>query len=104
MSVPKADYRPGRGEAMLAAHRRRREAARRLPPLDCGCRDPWTCRHHDGPLSERQLDAYADAAEHLLTVGVTPAPNLPAMRRMWRRGGDELRLAVQIAQRWELAA
>jgi hypothetical protein len=24
--------------------RRRREASYRLPPLDCGCRDPWPCR------------------------------------------------------------
>lgn len=23
---------------------RRREAAKRLPPLRCGCQDPWTCR------------------------------------------------------------
>ena len=67
-------------------------------------RDPWTCRHHDGPPSEKMLDAYAEAAAHLVNIGLTPGPNIPAMRRMWRRGGDGFRLAVQIAERWGLAA
>lgn len=85
--------------------RRRRDTAYRLPPLDCGQhRDPWLCRCHDGPPSDRELDAYADAAQHLMEQGLTPAPNPVAMRRMWRRGGDDLRRAVQIAERWELAA
>ena len=38
------DDRPGRGEAMLAAHRRRRDAALRLPPLASGRRDPFSYR------------------------------------------------------------
>jgi hypothetical protein len=86
---------------MLAGHRRRREAADRLPRLMCSCGDPWVCRHYDGPPSERQLDAYQQAAEHLLDHGLLPAPNIPAMRRMWRRGGTGLKLVMHIAQRWE---
>lgn len=31
-----------------AANRRRTEAARRMPPLACGCRDPFTTRHQEG--------------------------------------------------------
>jgi hypothetical protein len=49
------------------------------------------------------LDAYQDAAEHLLALDLPPAPNVVAMRRMWRRGGDGLRLAARIAEHWGLA-
>jgi hypothetical protein len=92
------------GRVMLTGLKRRRDASRRLAPLPCGCRDPWPCRHYDDQPSQRQLDAYAEAAEHLLNVGMLPAPNVPAMRRMWRRRGCGQRLAVHIAERWELAA
>lgn len=80
----------------IAGLRRRRAATYRLPALDCGHADP-TCRH-DTPTS-----GYAQAAAHLLQLGLTPAPNLPALRNMWRAGGDNQRLAIQIAQRWEAA-
>ncbi|MEV4212929.1 hypothetical protein [Micromonospora sp. NPDC049662] len=31
-----------------AANQRRTEAARRLPPMPCGCRDPFTMKHREG--------------------------------------------------------
>lgn len=68
----------------------------------CECRDPAGCRHHR-PQSQTQLDAYRAAAEHLLSLDLPPAPDVVAMRVMWRRGGASQRLAVLIAQRWELA-
>lgn len=83
---------------------RRRDAAQRAEPLACGCRDPWPCRCHDDEPSEHQLDAYRDAAEHLLGLNLLPAPNAAAMRQMWRRGGDAQRLARHIAERWEMTA
>ena len=59
----------------LAGLRRRREAARRLPPLECcGCRDPWTCRHHDDPKPYRRLWP---------VVSVSAARG--ALRRAWCR-------------------
>lgn len=83
---------------------RRRDAAHRSEPLECGCRDPWTCRCRDSEPSEHQLDAYQDAAEHLLDLNLLPAPNVVAMRQMWRRGGDTQRLARRIAEQWEISA
>lgn len=77
---------------------RRREASYRLPPLEhSGRRDPW---HYDPP-GER---GYEDAAAHLLELGLTPAPHVPAMRSMWKRGGRSFRAARIIAERWGLAA
>ena len=43
-------------DGVAADLRRRWEASWRLPPLDCGCRDPWPCRCTDPPLSEHTLD------------------------------------------------
>lgn len=84
--------------------RQRRSASYRLPALNCGCRDPWPCRHPDDQVTDREVNGYRDAAQHLLAHGLTPVPNLPAMRAMWKRGGDQQRLAMQIAGRWETAA
>lgn len=67
----------------LAALRRRREASRRLPPLACGCVDPWTCRCDDPPPSEKMLDAATDAAEHLMLLGFAPVFGLATVRAMW---------------------
>jgi hypothetical protein len=83
--------------------RARRQASYRLAPLDCGCRDPWPCRHTEPPPSERQADAYRDAVLHLTGLGLTPAPRLPEMRDLWRRGPAERRLIGELATRWELA-
>uniref|UniRef100_A0A5Q5BKW4 Uncharacterized protein n=2 Tax=unclassified Mycobacterium TaxID=2642494 RepID=A0A5Q5BKW4_MYCSS len=90
----------------IAGLRRRRAATYRLPVLACGCADPWTCRHHTkhGSVTDQFVDGYRDAAEHLLASGLTPPPNLPAMRAMWKRGGHDQRLAVRIAELWQVAA
>lgn len=50
--------------AMLA---RRSDAARRLPPLDCGCSDPATVRHRTGACTRRvdEIDEpTSDYADH----------------------------------------
>ncbi|OWL92844.1 hypothetical protein B7435_33390 [Mycolicibacterium peregrinum] len=90
----------------MAGLRRRRAATYRLPVHDCGHADPWTCKCHDDSdtTTDQYIDGYRDAAQHLLAQGLTPAPNLPAMRGMWKRGGDDQRLAMRIAQLWEVAA
>jgi hypothetical protein len=88
----------------IAGLRRRRAATYRVEQLDCGCRDPWTCRHYDGGPSERLVDGYRDAVQHLDAAGLLAAPRIPEMQIMWRRGGDDQRLAREIAERWELAA
>ncbi|OBB08921.1 hypothetical protein A5668_11945 [Mycolicibacterium fortuitum] len=89
----------------MAGLRRRRAATYRLPALDCGHTDPWVCDcRNDIEMTDQYVDGYRDAAEHLLSQGLTPAPNLPAMRAMWKRGGDDQRLAMRIAQLWETAA
>lgn len=75
--------------------RRRRAASWRSPVLECGRADPW---HYPPPCN-----GYEDAAEHLLRLGYVPAPNLHAMRRMWRQGGTARRLAMEIAERWYAA-
>ena len=68
--------------------RRRRAAAHRSIPLDCGCRDPWPCRCTEPPLSERALDAWVAAAWHLLELGHMPLVPLEVRRALWRRPAD----------------
>ncbi len=61
-------------------HRRREIAMRALPldidrsaPLDCLCRDPWTCRCHEKCcLTEQYIDSWRYAVLHLLALGITP--------------------------------
>jgi len=48
------------------------------------------------------ISGYRDAAEHLLHLGLLPAPLLPEMRALWRRGPEEQRLVAEITSRWEL--
>ena len=88
--------------------RRRRAASYRCEPLDCGHRDPSSCRCHDDPptdlTSELQVDAYRDTAVMLLGSGLSPGTNVPAMRVLWRRGGWEQRLVQTITLQWEVAA
>ena len=64
---------------------RRRGQSRRSVPLDCGCRDPWPCRCTEPPLSDRRLDAWQDAAEHILASGRMPLVPLEVRRALWRR-------------------
>lgn len=77
---------------------RRHEAAVRLPQLDCGCADPWTCRHSIVPaLSDNQIDGYADAARYILeTTGCTPILPLDVVRALYRRGGQDRALAEKL--------
>ncbi len=63
--------------------RHRRAATYRLPRLDCGHADPWTCRHDNGELT---TDSAIAAAEHLLHNGLTPAFTTEAARALWRVG------------------
>ena len=80
----------------VASLRRRRAASWRLPVLDSGRSDPWY--YGDGP----ELRGYEAAAHHLLGNGLTPAPNLPALRAMRSCGGAAQRAAEVIADAWEL--
>lgn len=75
---------------------RRREAAWRLVPLDCGCRDPWVCRCTEPPPSDRQLDAWRDAALYVLRGHQIPVLPLEALRGLYRRGGPDRVLAEQL--------
>lgn len=81
----------------VAAGRRRHEAARRLLALESGRSDPW---RYPAP----GVDGYDDAAQHLLSLGLTPAPNHEALRAMWRRGGRSRRAAELVSERWDLEA
>ena len=73
--------------------RLRRGASRRMVPLDCGCRDPWPCRCTEPPLSEAALDAWHDAALHVLASGEIPLVPIEVRRAWWKRGGADRRLA-----------
>jgi hypothetical protein len=85
-----ANYTGHRAEQQL---RCRRSASRRLAILDSGRADPQA---YEPP----GVIGYEDAAFHLLSMGLTPAPNLPAMRAMWAAGGESRRVAQVIAERW----
>ena len=54
--------------------------------------------------SPRQVWAYEAAVSHLLAHSLTPAPNVPALRVMWKAGPQSRRLAQVIADRWELSS
>ena len=86
----------------LTGLRRRREASRRLIPLDCACRtaDPWTCRCTRSSLSERMVDGGRAAALHLLDVGCAPIVELDVLRALHKRGGHDRQLAQRL---WGLA-
>lgn len=84
-------------KAIARKQRRRRARSWRLPTLDSGRSDPWW---YPGP-GER---GYEDAAGHLLDHGLTPAPNLLALRSMWKAGSDSRRVAQVIVERWEPVA
>ncbi len=88
----------------IAGLKRRREAARRLPRLEgCTTSDPWTHRRADR-ITEQYIDGYKATAQHQLANGLAPTPNLHAMRAMWKRGGHDQRIAMQIAELWETPA
>jgi hypothetical protein len=67
-----------------APHRqlqRRQHAAARLPPLECGCRDPWLCRCDGDPLGE----ALSRTASPPLSLTAA----LDALRRAWMNAADD---------------
>lgn len=80
----------------VAAMKRRRAAARRLMPLDCGCPDPWPCRCSLPPLSDKMIDAGRDAALHILESGRVPLLAIEVLQALWRRGGPDRVLAEQL--------
>jgi hypothetical protein len=87
----------------IAGIRRRRAAKHRVPVQECGRHaDPWPCRCYDTPESpERNAAGYRAAARHLIKAGLLPAPNLGAMRTMWRLDVENRELARYIAERWQ---
>lgn len=86
----------------IAGLHRRRAATYRAEPLKCSCRDPWTCKCYSDSddTTDQYIDGYRDAAQHLLAHGLTPAPNVVAMRGLWGRGGTDRDLARTVAERW----
>ena len=80
--------------------RNRRKSAQRCPLLDCGCADPWPCRCHRSEPTDQQINGYRDAAELLLSIGLTPAPFTAEMRSLWRRGGSDRELVSTVSTRW----
>ena len=103
MLQPPAHYEP---EPVHVQLRRRRVWSYKCPPLNCcPCRDPLGCRcHNPARINDQYVDGYQDAAQHLLTEGLPPAPNVAALRRLWRRGGQDQRLARRVAELWEVSA
>ncbi|WP_254072914.1 hypothetical protein [Rhodococcus rhodochrous] len=87
------------GTSVKAQLARRRSAIHRLPPLECGCVDPWWHRCNEPGPSQRRTDALTAAAAHLLDVGLTPIMPVDDLRELWRRGGPERRLAATVAER-----
>jgi hypothetical protein len=87
---PNSGNRPaGYGEEFLAQHRRRHEAAKRLPPLGhCGCiRDPAHDKHrHREALTDHQLDGWQAAVIDLRGNGLTAIVPLAVWRALRERG------------------
>lgn len=69
--------------------RRRREAALRLVPLDCGCSDPWLC-HCDDVLTDSEARAWIAAIDHLTRLGLIPLVDIETCRALWRHGEHDL--------------
>ena len=79
----------------------RHAAAARLGVLLCGCTDPWghrDCRD-PAPLTEVALDGWVAAITDVFTLQVSPMVPVEVLRALWRRGGDDRRLAQQVHQR-----
>lgn len=67
--------------------RRRRAASCRLPVLECGHRDPWTCTCHNAELN---VDSAVAAAHHLRAHGLQPLFGVAAARALWRGGHRDI--------------
>lgn len=78
-------------------HRRWAGMVRRSPRLDCGCRD--LCHCTPPPLSGNQIDAWADCARYIIdTSGCLPILPVEVLRALYRRGGDDRRLAEKLRE------
>jgi hypothetical protein len=73
----------------VAGLARRRQASQRMVLLECGHRDPL-CRCLRPPLSEKQIDAAAAAAVHLLAYGCAPAFDIETLRALCKAGHHPL--------------
>ena len=80
-------------DTVPVAWRRRRQTSYRLVPLDCGCRDPWPCRCTQPPLTDKALDGWRDAANHVLDCGQIALVPLEVRRALWSRQGSDRLLA-----------
>jgi len=76
--------------------RRRRVAASRSVPLDCGCRDPHACRCTQPPPSAVMVAAGAAAAAHLLKHGLPPLLDIDTARALWRRSPADRALVTRL--------
>jgi hypothetical protein len=77
---------------------------RRSPGTKSRAASTTPTSHRQSNVTDLQLWAYEAAAAHLLAVDLTPAPDVPALRAMWARGGASRRMAEIIAHRWEMAS
>lgn len=69
----------------LALHRRR-QAAHRLEPFQCGCRDLWSCHHeHTERRDDIDLDGWESTVQLLTGLGLTPALPAPVHAALHRR-------------------
>lgn len=84
----------------VPGHQRWRNQVRRMPRLDCGCSQPCRCSHKSHP-TDRRVAGYREAIAHLDAAGLTAAPLLPELRRLWRAGDRQLVAAV--TTRWEVS-
>jgi hypothetical protein len=83
-------------DTVAGLHRRRR-ASWRMETLACGCGpDPLSCACTQPPLSPRLVDAGRDAARHLLEVGHVPLLEIEVLQALYRRGGRDRALAVEL--------
>jgi hypothetical protein len=88
-------------DPLYGSLRRRAEAARHLRPLACGCRDPLDCNcwpplTDRPPPTERMVDGAVNAAKHLRAANLPPLFDLPTLRAMHKRGGDDRQLAQEL--------
>ena len=78
------------GVRQVADLKRRREASRRLPPLQCGHADPW--QPWRAKPSEKLTTAAAEAAAHLLAQGLTPIFSVDTISALRRRDPELAKL------------
>jgi|GEM_PF-2905106 hypothetical protein len=76
-------------------------APRTGPPNEVGpaCQDGATFKHTTAEHYS-SVRGYPEAAEHLLGLGLLPAPNVQGLRAMWRLGSHHRAAAELVARRW----